>query len=404
MGIIIRFISGFIVAPPYVSGIAMSSQLFGDNYVSMYSGLLFFSGNLFVFISQYVQAYIYDEYNDWRSVYFFTGLFSIFIAVIFLVFTIYEYLYEYKPNKIDGLLYDRSEISLQPSTDYNSFETTAKKEVEVEAGTETEVDLNKDSITFWRFLVYRHRGIDDGMREKNIKEKMWNSLKLTVRNKYNYYLGIQAFSAFVIIFAMNGLWVIEYCILKYGISRETASIISGIFFMGTAMGSLVFGKLGQIYPRRIVLLAITVLLMSVGTLSFIYVTDRNTNVFILMFLSGINGFGSGASTPIHYSMVREYNNYYNCEDTATGFVNVQRTSSGFLAQLLMGIMIDIHWMQRGGNDFDEDNDDSTGDREYTVADYNFAFLLCTVSVGLAFILLFILKETYGKNVTYEEDK
>ena len=98
-------------------------------------------------------------------------------------------------------------------------------------------------------------------------------------------------------------------------------------------------------------------------------------------------------------MVREYNNYYNCEDTATGFVNVQRTSSGFLAQLLMGIMIDIHWIQRGGNDFEEND---TQNRRYSVSDYNFAFLLCTISVGLAIIMLFFLKETYGKNIIYDD--
>ena len=148
MGIIIRFISGFIVAPPYVTGIAMASQLFGDDYVSMYSGILFFCGNLIVFISQCIQAYIYDKYNDWKSVYLFAGIFSIFVSIIFFIFTIYEYLYEYKPNKTNGLLLgDIKQISLQPNTDYNSFQN----EVDF-VGSET--DLN-DSISFWQFLVYR---------------------------------------------------------------------------------------------------------------------------------------------------------------------------------------------------------------------------------------------------------
>ena len=46
---------------------------------------------------------------------------------------------------------------------------------------------------------------------------------------------------------------------------------------------------------------------------------------------------------------------FKCQDTDTGFVNTMRTSSGFIKQLLMGIMIDINWENRGGDDYDSDD-------------------------------------------------
>merc|ERR1712154_733430 len=110
--------------------------------------------------------------------------------------------------------------------------------------------------------------------------------------------------------------------------------------MGNAVGSLVFGKCAQMFSRRMILLSACSTMMGVATIWFIYFTTSDSSFWLVVFLSAMNGIGSGGSTPIHYIMVREYNHFQQCEDAATGFVNVQRTSSGFIAQLLMGIMMD----------------------------------------------------------------
>ena len=101
------------------------------------------------------------------------------------------------------------------------------------------------------------------------------------------------------------------------------------------------------------------------------------------------------TTPIQYSLVREYNVGDQYEDTATGFVNVQRTSSGFIAQLLMGWMIDWHWNIRGGEYFDEEDSDL---RRYSAADYEFSFSLCTVALVISIGTLLLLRERNANNV------
>ena len=132
--------------------------------------------------------------------------------------------------------------------------------------------------------------------------------------------------------------------------------------------------------------------MTIATIWFIYFTD-DASFQLILTLSIINGIGCGGTTPIQYAIVREYNVCDQCEDTATGFVNVQRTSSGFIAQLLMGWMIDWHWNMRGGNDFDNANI-----RHYSAADYEFAFSLCTAALAVAIVTLILLREPNAKIV------
>eukprot|EP01084_Bolivina_argentea_P060863 111184_1 len=90
-GITIRLISGFIASTPFVSAMSMSSQLYGNEYVAFHSGVLTFCGNSFVFIGSYIQAFIYDKYQDWRSVYLFIGIISIICSILFFILNIFEY-------------------------------------------------------------------------------------------------------------------------------------------------------------------------------------------------------------------------------------------------------------------------------------------------------------------------
>eukprot|EP01084_Bolivina_argentea_P259400 437679_1 len=393
VGIIIRFISGFIVAPPFVTGMAMASQLVGNEYVSMYSGLMFFCGNTFVFCTGYLQAYMVQEHNNWRSVYIIIGFISIIVSVIFFMVTIYQYVYyQRRLNQTTALLTAEVEASKTKTVELTKEKSKVNdmndlKEIEY---SDNYFQQNNDQ-SFFNFLVYRAN-----RNNTNMKSKLTKSLKLTVKNKYNYYLGLHAFCFFVIAYAMNGLWIINYLMVKFNYSREGSSIISGIFFMGMAFGSLFSGKIAQYYRKRIPLLTVSVILTLCATISLIYFTNENTSIYVIYFLSIINGIGSGSNQPIHYILVREYNNYYDCEDTATGFVNVMRTSSGFIAQFLMGVMIDINWNARNGNY------DDNGNRVYTAADYNFAFLLCTIAVCVSVVLLFILPETNSENLIFEK--
>merc|ERR550525_921576 len=85
VGIIIRFLSGIITAFPFVSGLSMVSQLYGNRYVGLFSGTTFFVGNVVLFSLSYFQAFLYEQSGDWRSLYFYFGIFSIIIFMIFLI-------------------------------------------------------------------------------------------------------------------------------------------------------------------------------------------------------------------------------------------------------------------------------------------------------------------------------
>ena len=60
-------------------------------------------------------------------------------------------------------------------------------------------------------------------------------------------------------------------------------------------------------------------------------------------------------------------------------------SSKFVAQYMLGILLDIHWRDiRGGDDYDKD-----GDRNH----YDFGYIPITVCFELSFLMLLFFKET-----------
>lgn len=378
IGVIIRFLSGFITAFPLVTSIAIVSQLYGNRYVGTFTGIVICSGNASIFSLSYLQAFLYEKYNDWRSIYFYFGIFSIVIFIGFLIITIYEYTHHHEHG-----VSEKSEIALKQSADYKSLRTTCDS-MDTPVSTSMPPTTISDR-SFLQFIAFRTHSED-----MMIKSRMWQSLKRTLRNKLNYVLGIHMFCVYVIIYAMNGLWVINYLMAKYDYSRESATLISGVFFLAIGVGSVAFGKMSHIYSKRIVLLGICTLIMSIATILFIYFSD-NASFELILTLSIINGIGCGGATPIHYLMVREYNCGQQCEDTATGFANFQGSAAGFIAQLLMGWMIDWNWNLRG------DTEDPNL-RHYSVADYEFAFSLCTAALVIAIAMLFFLRESSAVNL------
>ena len=92
---------------------------------------------------------------------------------------------------------------------------------------------------------------------------------------------------------------------------------------------------------------------------------------------------------IMWTLSREYNNYYNCKDVASGLTNCCTNIAGFVAQFLIGDLIDVSWKLRGGGFVSEN------DRDYIEDDYNFAFIVVPISIGVGFIASLFLKETHG---------
>eukprot|EP01083_Nonionella_stella_P239747 838814_1 len=129
--------------------------------------------------------------------------------------------------------------------------------------------------------------------------------------------------------------------------------------------------------------------------SLIFHLGPDTNIFIIATLNCIAGFGAGICGVV-YTMVREYNTFYNCEDIATGLVASIVNVAGIVFQSAIGFLMDIHWTQRHGQ-----IDGVNGKRIYTANDYEFAFISLDIAIGFAIIISLIVKETNGKMVEFK---
>merc|ERR1712176_409215 len=119
-------------------------------------------------------------------------------------------------------------------------------------------------------------------------------------------------------------------------------------------------------------------------------------MFVIIATSIVSGIGFGGQNPVFWAAVRESNAYYNCIDIAVGMINSMTNAAGFVSQFLFGILMDVHWQNiRGGNDFDPD-----GDRNYSVADYDFAFIAMPICLIAALVFSFFIKETHCKQIEY----
>eukprot|EP01083_Nonionella_stella_P292329 994268_1 len=200
-----------------------------------------------------------------------------------------------------------------------------------------------------------------------------NVIKAAFCNPWNYLMGLYAFSVGGVLCGMPGLWLIPFLMNKYGYERSLAVVISNLFFISSAIGGLIMGKLSTKYKKRKIFLVISSLML--GGSSLIVHLGKDTNIIIIAILNCISGCGAGCIGMI-YAVVREYNVFYSCEDIAGGLVNTIGNMSGVVFPFVIGYLMDVHWMQRNGQ-----RDEINGRRMYNANDYEFAFISIDIAIG-----------------------
>ena len=219
------------------------------------------------------------------------------------------------------------------------------------------------------------------------------ALRIVVTNPWNWILGVHWFTVLTIQIALYPIWFISYMSLKFGYSRETATLINGLYFALCGIGCVVLGKLSTKYKRR----KIFYIISSVGLLSVLYIIycRPNAHIVVVITCNVIAGFCSGIDS-IEFGVVREYNEQFGTSDAAGGLINCFGfLLSGAVIPWLMGILMDHNWMQRDGQ-LNED----TGDRMYSLSDYNTAFAVIPVVLVLNWCTTLLIKETNGESVQW----
>eukprot|EP01084_Bolivina_argentea_P318721 552812_1 len=353
-GVLLRALCGIFAAPTWIITISLVGKHFGNNKVSSFSGCLAMSACLMALIILPIQGYIYQQYHMWRITYFIFG-FIAFVTVIALICTLYCERHSIIKNRTDT---DASWMHL-----FNDESSDNENE--------NEIATLKSSVC-------------------------GNKLMLVMSNYLNWCLGFQGFAMFTMISSIFGLWLVPYLMLKFNYSRTLASLFSAVGVGSTGIGQFVFGVLSSKYKNRKIYIMLNNFLASF-LLYLLYLDSEILNEYVVFVLILLSGFGAG--TNILFTLAMEYNSKDECQETATGFVNMIHLSAAFISQYFIGILIEYHWQYRNNTGLNNNQIHENQIREYNVDDYQFAFS-CVIPtcliIGIATTIL--LKETNGKNI------
>lgn len=187
----------------------------------------------------------------------------------------------------------------------------------------------------------------------------------------------------------------DYLMLKFGYSRSLAAMNSGSFYVARAISALIIGRIAMHTGRRKIFVILGNCLW-LGSVFVIY-CPTSVHMYVIIGANIISGIGSSSSVAI-WPLLREYNGKFDCKDVATGVINTNLMFGGFVAQFVIAELIDFQWASRGGNDFNSD-----GDREYSMGDYNFGFVVIPIAVAIGFVCAICLKENKTVKVCNADD-
>jgi MFS family permease len=204
-----------------------------------------------------------------------------------------------------------------------------------------------------------------------------------ILNMQNWFAGLYTCLLNLPIFLLGELWGITYLMTRYPLSKERASIITSMLFIGTMIGAPLSGWLSdRLRKRRLIM--IWGAIFSLITISMIYVSDLTFLELVALFFS--LGFFTSTQV-ISYPLIAE-SNPHGSTGTATGLASLLIMGGGAVFQPLFGRLLDLHW----------DHTSSHGIPIYKVHDYLEALLILPIGFVISLIAAWLLRETGQSNI------
>ena len=179
--------------------------------------------------------------------------------------------------------------------------------------------------------------------------------------------------------AFGGLWCVPFLSSAHGLSTQAAGFATSMIYLGWIFGGPIIGLLSDKMNKRRPSLMVSILLSLAALLAVIYIPTLSiTAIYILLFVAGF--FLS--TELLCYSLSIELNPSF-AKGTAVALTNFMVFLASSVLQPLVGYMIQIHW----------DGATTKGVPVYTASDYRFALIVFPITLVLAFITCFFLKES-----------
>jgi sugar phosphate permease len=213
---------------------------------------------------------------------------------------------------------------------------------------------------------------------RDLLRGLWGAL----RNPQIWFNGIIGFLLYLSLSAFAELWGIPYLEQARGLSRIHAADANAMVFLGWAIGGPCWGLFSDFIRRRCFPLAIASIASLIVVCVILYFSHISfVSMSLLLFLFG---FLSSAQILV-FAICREVT-HFGIAGTAIALTNMLVMLGGNLFQPVIGKLLDMNW---SGVMVD-------GTRIYSVSAYQTALSVLPISILLAFILIFFIRETHAE--------
>ena len=236
-------------------------------------------------------------------------------------------------------------------------------------------------------LFVKDHPADYAEKHKEHKEKLnalgfFASMKLSYMNKQNWLAGVYASMLTLPIFILGTVWGEPFLTQAHDLSRNEASLVITMLFVGAVVGSPLIGKISdRMQLRRKPMIGGGILSFIVMMLIMLPAFDSLLTLSILFFLLGV----LTSAQALAYPYVTECNSKA-VSSTSLSIVSLTMIAGGTFVQPIFGYLLDTFW----------DGETINHIRIYSPADYHIALLIIPVGFLVALLCASLLKETHCK--------
>jgi MFS family permease len=230
-------------------------------------------------------------------------------------------------------------------------------------------------------VKYRHAHLQN---ERGVHHYgVWESLKKITKNKVNWLIGLYICTMNLPIMILAGLFGTQYMTQVRGFNNIESSSISMMIFIGTIVGSTLFGLLSDMMKSRRKPMLITAVLSLILFLFILYLPELSyVSYLILFFLLGL----ITAAQVIGYPATQESNPEVMV-GSALGFISILIMGLPGLLQPLVGFLMSEGW----------NGEMKGGLPVYSMHAYNLGLWVLVIGFVVSIFCAWKMPETFGKH-------
>lgn len=213
------------------------------------------------------------------------------------------------------------------------------------------------------------------------------------KNKQIWLIGVVGSLIYLPVLAFAEFWAPTYIELKYSVSKEMSALITSMILIGWAIGSPISGYLSDKFKTRKIPLLFS---SAAGFVFFSMALFLPLTAFQLGVVLFIFGFCISSQVLV-FSLGCEHNPP-SVSGTAVAVTNFLVMVGGSVLMPLVGDIIDFFWVREGLMQHNLD-----GTRLYSVANFDYAFVLFPLCFVLSFIFCLFIKETHCKQLVQDKN-